>query len=364
MTNEFVGFSDRLIASGSPSEENIRDVRSVLGRFLELSKKAARDIDNEAPEGEAERAGKSPAREQEIGAANSGNEPTPLSTSVLSSPMHFTSLVRSTPPNTQGFNMQRQVLKDSAGFVHSGFSDPYRNTIWTPPISPDMDNSIVPHILSGRDSFSSRLYFETINLAVRSLQGEAPWEFAASIFRYKLQYASREKLFGVLAGVLEMLLLGTNQVKEGGVPQREVEENGAVKAGIVGQILAQGGSESEYLSSWEVEWYLNDRWALDLTSTSVRIQRRRIQELEDDSEPGLQSGRVNYSPSRFAPTVIPGFFSPDQIILNSEGLIEALKMAALTIGAGPRWHVTSVDNAVTAFLRQNNAGILGVLDGG
>jgi hypothetical protein len=355
MTIELVDFSDRLVSSGSPSESNIRDVRSVLGRFLVLNKQVNKKVEGHLFEEGAHSpvSGHSPEKETQVACfANefSGNSTSELTATLPSEPS-------SLPPqlSLQRSAVQRHVSPGRDGSAYPGFADPYRNTIWTPPIVPDMDNSIVPHILSGRDSFSSRLYYETINLAVRSLKGEAPWEFAASMFRYKLQYASRVQLFGVLAGVLEMLLLGTNQVKEGAVPQRVVEDNGAVKAGIVGQILAEGGSENEYLSSSEVEQHLKSRWALRIDSTSVRFQRPRVTTLEEGYRPNVYSDRLDHSASNLAPTLLPGFSSAEPVVLGSEGLLNGLKMAALTIGAGPRWHVASIDNAVKVFLEQNNA---------
>jgi hypothetical protein len=209
MTNEFINFSDRLISSGSPNEENIRDVRSVLGQFLELSKQAAKHAVDEPFEDEPPVTEKSQGSPQNDGVNFENENIAPTAATALST-MSSTSLDFSQKYTTLATTVQRYAPIEQTSSVHTGFSDPYINTFWTPPITPDMDNSIVPYILSGRDSFSSRLYYETINLAVRSLKGEAPWEYAASMFRYKLQYASREQLFGVLAGVLEMLLLGTN----------------------------------------------------------------------------------------------------------------------------------------------------------
>ncbi|EPE28624.1 hypothetical protein GLAREA_09745 [Glarea lozoyensis ATCC 20868] len=352
MTNEFINFSDRLISSGSSNAENIRDVRSVLGRFLELSKQAAKHTDNE-PFAEVSRDFEKSQNFTQSEGLNLDNEDVPPPPAVTLPIMGstFLDISKTFAPAT---TVQRFAPMKQTSSVTTGFSDPYINTFWTPPITPDMDNSIIPHVLSGRDSFSSRLYYETINLAVRSLKGEAPWRYAASIFRYKLQYASREQLFGVLAGVLDMLLLGTNQVKEGGVPQRVVDGDGAVKDGIIRQIVAQGGSEDQYLPSWEVERYLRERWAFTLDSSSVRIQQRRIQEFEDGPEPSLPYERAGFDPTSFAPTVIPGFPAASQVILNSERLLDELKKRALTVGAGPRWHVTSIDDAVNVFLRQNN----------
>lgn len=87
-------------------------------------------------------------------------------------------------------------------------ADLHMNYLWRlQPQGPLADRaSAIPCILAGRDSFAAILYFETISLADRSLQGEAPTKFANSMFRYKFHYRSSAHIRTVLDGVLNILL--------------------------------------------------------------------------------------------------------------------------------------------------------------
>ena len=365
MTNEFVGFSNRLVDTGNVGTQTIRDIQNSLSRFLELGKRAAREIGGrEDLEEELDGKGKGTATERNETALRLKNADINMSL-VEASPLG--TLQPSTSHST--IQSDSSSVHNFTGSVHYSIPfqnhwrrhDPYTSTIWTPPIKPpDVDNSIVPHLLSGRDSFSTRLYYETINVVVRSLQGEAPFEIAARVLRYKLQFKTRSTILGVLAGVLEMLLLGTNQIKQGRIPQSELENEGRIKACIGDLIAAEGKKESGFLTSWEVERYLRERWSLSLDSHSVRIRRSTMEEIgtfSNTSEANSEGRRPDYSSTDFAPTVVPGFSQSDQILLNSDGLIDMLKLEAVSIGAGPRWYNKSVDGVVRAFLDQNNGRI-------
>lgn len=221
--------------------------------------------------------------------------------------------------------------------------NPYLNNVWQSPSFPPSSSispSILPHILAGRDSFASRLYFETISLAVQSLAGTTPvsFAFAQSMFRFKMRYASRTQLLGVLSGVLNTLLQGTSSFGGGAVFEMR-----DIKAAIVGEVERGGAREEEFLSTWEVERYLRTRWRLGIDSQAVRVWPASLGSADGVGVAGL-----------FAPTMVPGFVGIEEVILNAEPLVERLKPAALSIGEGPRWHLGDIDDAVQTFLHENN----------
>jgi len=125
-----------------------------------------------------------------------------------------------------------------------------------------------------------------------------------------------------------------------GYDSRKTYEDGRVKRKIVGELERRGRREKEYLSSWEVEGYLGGRWGLGVDSRVVRVGGARGM--------GWMSG--------FAPTLVLGFEEREQVVLNAEVLVEKLKVAAMTIGEGPRWYIGDIDGVVRSFLLENKAG--------
>ncbi|KAF4627388.1 hypothetical protein G7Y89_g10767 [Cudoniella acicularis] len=356
MTNTFVGFSDRLVNSGKLNDGVMHDLKNTLGRFLELGRSAAKKVDNDL--GEDEDNEEHEDEEMSLGnvlddapveefiwhscPASGTPQQNVLANSALLPNDNFMSFV----PGAQS-----QAISQHA---YAGAFDPYlNNAVWSP-ISPRTDNSIIPYLVAGRDSFASRLYYETINHGVRSLRGDAPWDFAGSMFRFKLQYAGRDTLLKVLAGVMNMLLSGTNQIQDG---QPEVDGGGLVKAAIVRQVVEKGGRESDYLSTLEVEKYLTDRWGLVINSNAIKFQQRRGHSAWS-AVPSILAGADRGAKSNdhailSAPTMIPGSCQHANSIFNAPPLIERIKLAAVTIGEGPRWHRNDIDEAVGRFLEQN-----------
>lgn len=333
MTNEFVGFSERLLKRngagvGGVDDGVVIDVRGVLGRFLDLGRRAAGDGEDEEVD---------EVMEDEC-----------------------TSIQAITHPTTY----DPHPLNDQGTIQITETFDPYINTIWSS--NPTLtDNSIVPYILSGRDSFASRLYFDTITLAVRSLRGDDPFDFAASIFRYKLPYCTRSDLFKIIAGILEMLLLGTNKIPPGANPQTDFPDVTTghnipcnATAIVAETIHAENLNEEEYLSTWQVETYIKDRWGIGLDSNAVRIQRRPEEALCPIKR---DRTRPDYESVMFAPTLLPGFWRDSQIILSADGLVERLKVRCITLGAGPRWHVDAIEEAIVEFFEENRERIIEVV---
>ena len=159
-----------------------------------------------------------------------------------------------------------------------------------------------------------------------------------------------------------MLLRGTSQVPSPAnlIDSGELDED-TVKAAIVGEVVLQGGSVSEYLATWDVERYLRDKWVLAIDSNAVRIRRPLLEAPEEMAsspfkiEPRSESSsssQPNAMP--FAPTMIPGFSHSEQVVLDAQPLLQKLTAAMVSIGEGPRWHLSSIDAAVQTFFRENS----------
>jgi hypothetical protein len=174
-----------------------------------------------------------------------------------------------------------------------------------------------------------------------------------SMFRYKMRYSTRDKILGILAGVLNMMLHGTSQDPtsasasgNGNIYLAQID-NEIIKETIVKEIVLQGGSESYYLSSWEVEHYLRNRWGLAIDSNTAQLQPGGSSKAVQDT------AFYDMSPKFVVPNMIPGFKHSEQAVLDVQPLVERLSNEAVTIGQGPRWHFAQVDITVQDFLSNN-----------
>lgn len=367
MTNTFIDFSDSLVQSGRVGPEIAEELKATMERFLALSQKASREVEEETDI----------VREDSNTSTAVGvcaETAVPSSTALIDfkspavPPTSHPDYQTIPPPFKEETAMAMSRVTPNQSLVRFGSSnafqfefgtpDPYMNGIWglhTEP-SPSDGTSAIPYILAGRDSFASRLYFETMYSAVRSLRGDISRDFANSIFRYKMHYVSTRKIFAVVAGVLNMLLHGTSQPQMGDPTFEDFEPAERIKAAIVNEVVACGGSEADYVGAWDVERYLRDKWALALDSNSVRVQSRAVPQgphaaHSNPSDDGTISAPD--SPDNhllLAPTFIPGFPSSGNRVLDASELVEKLRAQAVTIGEGPRWHVGSIDEVVQDFL--------------
>jgi len=348
MSNVFMNFSDDLLKTRRVNPEAIK---IAMETFLHLSQRAARD----------------PGEESE-GTLGSDIAASKSSTTLLISPTqleirnHSNVIDGRHHQNSSPAGYKYQLDTGSSSITELGGAGPSVDySLWGIPTqySSNDGSSAIPYILAGRDSFASRLYFETIVLAVKALRGEASKEFLSSMFQYKLRYTNSKKILAVVSGVLNVMLHGTSQDPKHGnvgenVFQAIQDDDQAIKSAIVDTVVAEGGSESDYLSSWEVERYLREKWSWRIDSNTVRVQ---LHVSEKEATFDHTNSMVRGSPGGlavFAPTMIPGFPSTDQIILNAQSLVEMLSNAAVTIGEGPRWHFAQVDHAVQNLLSENN----------
>jgi hypothetical protein len=53
----------------------------------------------------------------------------------------------------------------------------------------------------------------------------------------------------------------------------------------------------------------------------------------------------------FASTIVPGFAHSEQSLLDAQSLVERIMLGAVSLGEGPRWHVSFLDSAVQTFLQ-------------
>ena len=341
MSNTFMSFSDTLLKAGLVDPGLLK---SNLEKFLQLSQRATLEVGEEDEDSgggilttsaDAKDLSMFPMTTAESVWENHDDLPG-LRTLLFSSILPYSdSLELSNMPD----------LSSSNPFLeHSLWGLPYQSL-------PTDGKSAIPYILAGRDSFASRLYFETIAVAVRALRGDGPQEVVKSMFRYKMRHSTREKFLGILAGVLNMMLHGTSQDPtsasgNGNINLAQID-NELIKEAIVEEIVLQGGSESYYLSSWEVEHYLRNRWGLAIDSNTARLWPGGSSKAVQDT------AFYDMSPKFVVPNMIPGSKHSEQAVLDVQPLVERLSNEAVTIGQGPRWHFAQVDITVQDFLGNN-----------
>lgn len=355
MGSTFLSFSDDLLKTRKVDPEAIK---ATTEAFLRLSQRAAHNPGHESEE-----------RSNEFQSTTINSTSTPIETDInpfMSNAFQvgITSNTAFTPAGSTKLAPYTSPLGSEAPPTYNVVTgtDPLFNySIWGIPTqsSPTDGTSAVPYILAGRDSFATRLYFETILLALQALRGEAPRDILHSIFRYKLRYVDVRTILAVLSGVMNVLLHGTSQdPRKSGHEKLSrflQEEDEAVKSAIVADLRSEERSPSHYLSSWQVEEYLKSKWSLGVGSNAIRVHPLALLEAGQQSLKAVpQIGMFNYSPM-FAPTSVPGGLSPEQTILNVQPLVERLSRATVTIGGGPRWHYQEVDLAVQDFLNESFA---------
>jgi hypothetical protein len=359
MSNTFLGFSNDLLKS---RRVNPAQIWQTTGVFLTLSQRASRALDEEPEETgkEAEydmRKGRSSLFELGLKAELGFKSEPVTSMEELADPLFYTLY-----GNAEGSPLA--VLSGTSTAQDFRIPDPHRNYLWGMPQGSSMDGtSAIPYILAGRDSFASRLYFESIALIVRALRGEASKDFLESAYRYKRHYVTFDHILGVTSGVLNMLLHGTSKDPKGqskSVATFAPEDETAITVAIARDMALQGSSKMEYLNTWNVERYLRDRWGLGVDSTTIRAPLRALEAYSDEfmyaagefAAPSVFPDSLgNLTP--FAPTMVPGFAHAEQVLFDAQSLVEKIVMGAVSLGEGPRWHVSFVDGAVESFLQEN-----------
>ena len=352
MTSTFVAFSDHLLHSESVGPETTKELRETMKKFLVLSEKAARDAWQAAPS--LDEIQEPPATDPVLEVDNSSpktfddaypeEDLSAVSSLFQISPfLHNTEITRQTSV-TYGTNTMDFAIPSP--FVNYG--------VWGIRPQHSRGSSIIPYVVAGRDSFASRLFYGSIVRGLQSLRGEGPPEDAYRIFRYKFRYLNPTQIQAILDGVLDTLLHGTS--RPNGVDGEDMNPGEVIMSGIKTRIVREiellGGSEGEYLSTWDVERYLTTKWRLSLDSNWVRIKPAAMVVAEGDIEPAIVSGIYDKYES-FAPTVIPGFSQPKQVVWDVSELVENLERLTITIGNGPRWHHKDFDAAIEAFLKEN-----------
>ena len=137
-----------------------------------------------------------------------------------------------------------------------------------------------------------------------------------------------------------------------------------MKAAIAKEIALHGSSETEYLNTWSVERYLRDKWGLGVDSNTIRAPPWALEAHSDDFFSAPHYGRREHgfprspeNPIPFAPTMVPGFPHSEPPLLDAQSLIEKIRLGAVSLGEGPRWHVSYIDNAVQSFLQDSRANL-------
>lgn len=365
MCNTFLGFSKDLLISRQVEAEKIKQTTEI---FLALSHRASRTLDEEGG-CSGEGLEHDPRGDESFSSEMSLKSELPTSLRDLRDPSvnsYFEQVHASLPPRPCN---QLAMASRSPNTTEFRVPDPYCNYLWGIPQNSSRDGtSAIPYILAGRDSFASRLYFESIALLVRALQGGASRDIVDSAYRYKRHYVGFDHILGVTTGVLSMLLHGTSQdPKEQriavGISELDGPDETAMKAAIARDIVLHGSSETEYLNTWGVERYLRDKWGLGVDSASVRTPPRALEAYSDDISSivdGELTGQSAFPDSQgnvmpFAPTMVPGFAHTEHALLDAQSLVEKIILGVVSLGEGPRWHVSYIDSAVKAFLQENRS---------
>jgi hypothetical protein len=135
----------------------------------------------------------------------------------------------------------------------------------------------------------------------------------------------------------------------------ELNDRG-IKAKVVRELGSRGMAETEFLTTWDVDRYLRNKWKLAIDSHTIRIRTRGLTAAPHSFDNALGSNTLSEEISHLmAPTMIPGFTHATQAVWDAQALVVRLKLAATTIGEGPRWHYADVDAAVEDFLEERRA---------
>jgi hypothetical protein len=352
MTSTFIAFSDTLLNSEGVGLETTKQLRETMKKFLVLSETAAHHAEEATPS--LDENNEPPAADPVVEESGSSSETIndaypPQDLSTVSSLFQINPILRNTEIGRQTPVTYETNITDFA------IPSPFANYgVWGIRPQHSRGSSIIPYVVAGRDSFASRLFYGSIVRGLRSLRGEGPPEDAYRIFRYKFRYLNPTQIQAILDGVLDTLLHGTS--RPNGLDGEDMNPGEVIMSGIKTRIVREiellGGSEGEYLSTWDVERYLTTKWRLSLDSNWVRIKHAAMVVAEGDIEPAIVSGIYDKYES-FAPTVIPGFSQPKQVVWDVSKLVENLERLTITIGNGPRWHHKDVDAAIEAFLKEN-----------
>lgn len=350
MSNTFMQLSDKLLESGAVHASTLRP---TIERFLQLSQRASHEAGETVDEysesiGLVHNTTGSSMSVEEKDTGPSQAVPTQGSASLG----HTQCPTEIATDDLQDVPIAIPKASGSGGTSNLNPLLDYR--LWgihKQPSSTD-GTSALPYILAGRDSFASRLYFETIVLAVQALQGARSRTISNSIFRYKMRHANSKHILAKLTGVLNVMLHGTSQ--DPNRPQKDYliqgtsEDEQATKVAIMRVIASEGSVESDYLSSWEVERYLQDKWSFNIDSGAVRVHP-----LGPESSSHFHPRENLHNSLSYAPTMIPGLWGHEQTILDVKPLVEALSRVTVSIGEGPRWHFTQIDLMVQSLLTEN-----------
>jgi hypothetical protein len=341
MINTFVGLSDSLLQSGIDRPHITKELKVTLQRFLELSRRAAWELGDDS---------------EVLPERLDLNDPPELLSSVTST-MSLYVVDEHSMELQPGSSDVKTYARRRRNSINFGNVDPYLNCgVWgLPPQSSSMDGtSAIPYILARRDSFASRLFFGTIALAVQVLHEDPDGDIANSIFRFKFRHATSSQIRRILDRVLNMMLHGTSQIKERVTLADEVNDKG-IKAKVLRELERKGVVETDFLTTWDVDRYLRNKWKLAIDSNTIRIQTRGLMAApHSDNSLGSNTASEEIS-TLMAPTMIPGFTHAAQAVWDAQALVVRLKLAATTIGEGPRWYHADIDAAVEDFLEERRA---------
>lgn len=259
MSNEFLSFGDRIIKDASTvgNHSALDDVHQTTQRFLDLARKAAN----------AEKSGELDV-ETAFPVSRSSN---PDSSLLMASPFQFNALFSTgipsyTIPTTGAIAAPMSSFSPLERNPGGGYFSPRLNygllsSSWTSSSSPSpttlWDNPWLSYLISGPNSFASRLYVDCIELLVKSLKGETSVSgFVPSSLRYRFRYQNPDSLMRTLARQLVRMKLGGHKggSENDTVPDASFQPirpnsiNSALPTGVVSSALTPNSPNAVYIS--------------------------------------------------------------------------------------------------------------------
>jgi hypothetical protein len=289
MSNEFLSFGDRLLNT-SPRTEILNDLKETTKRFVDLARAVA------------------PSTAEERAAQATDNSSTRIVTTV-EGPFHHepTGEASSASMGSTSLIFPSQHRTSLTPHSRANLMSPGR-------FSPRMDYSFVsqipdfpmpttalpirPYLISGRTSFATRLYMETISTILEVLIGRqfVPG-FIPSVARYRLRHEPPSKLAGLIQAQLNALnatdfgdsssryrlkshvfdgflaVAPKNEANEPfstiGAPQYERLKH--MMSAAVNELEQEGGNIAEWLDPWGTQNYLQNRWRFQVSYSTVEV---------------------------------------------------------------------------------------------
>jgi hypothetical protein len=377
MSNEFIEFGDRVLSSGLSGERRILgDLGTTTKRFLDLAKV----IDDEMEDGQ----------HNSTPPSHPGPELTGLSGFA---PSFATGIPTSLAQSYRSNSLMGQSQIDNRIGSQGSFSPRLNHGLLSESSFPSF---LTEYLLGGIATFSARLYLETLDTVLKTLNGELNLPgFIPSVCRYRLKHQPRHVFMDLVRSRVEKMGVeyeaahnttvldpsaSDTEIASTLVPLAQVAKLRPVVTICINDLVKEGGSPEDWLDPWNTQQYLRNQWQLAITSTTVMVPAHILQpvQLDQDENPFLgispaeaSLGTISYSPGHshletpstlyqqhFDAILAPreyGLFPQPQrptpnVIMDVKPLVQRLVLDTVCFGNGPRFPRYKIDSAVRSFL--------------